>query len=263
MIRRGIVPMANGSDRMSEERPAGRTPPPQRPPPGIDPIGRGCEIKPPNRQDAWTWNLPADDREIPVGPLTLALIAALGLAWLGGVQLYRWVLERPPLTGDAAVQAVVARIIVVESNGDPNAKNKRSSATGAGQFLDATWLEMIRTHRPDLAQGRGEKEVLELRRRPELAREITTRWVERSAAMLSKRGLPVTPGTLYLTYFAGPAGAVAILSVAEHADAAALMAGADATGRTTREKIVNANPFLGTFTVGDLKDWADRKMRGL
>ena len=122
---------------------------------------------------------------------------------------------------------------------------------------------MIRAHRPDLAQGRGEKQVLELRRQPELAREITTRWVERNAAMLSKRGLPVTPGTLYLTYFAGPAGAVAILSVAEHADAAALMASADATGRTTREKIVNANPFLGTFTAGDLKSWADRKMRGL
>ena len=249
--------------RMSNECLAGPTSPQQRPPLGIDPIERGYEVKPSNRQEAWASNLPGDDREIPVGLLTLALIAALGLAWLGGTHLVRWVLERPPLTGDAAIHAVVERIIQVESNGDPNAKNKRSSATGAGQFLDRTWLEMIRAHRPDLAQGRGEKQVLELRRQPELAREITTRWVERNAAMLSKRGLPVTPGTLYLTYFAGPAGAVAILSVAEHADAAALMASADATGRTTREKIVNANPFLGTFTAGDLKSWADRKMRGL
>jgi hypothetical protein len=248
---------------MSDERLAERTLPQQRPRLGIDPIARDYEIKPPNRADAWASNLPGDDREIRVGLLTLALIAVLGLAWLGGIYLVRWVLERPALTGAAAIQAVVERIIAVESNGDPNAKHKRSSATGAGQFLDATWLEMIRTHRPDLAQGRGEKEVLELRRQPELAREIATRWVERNAAMLSKRGLPVTPGTLYLTYFAGPAGAVAILSVAEHADAAALMASADVTGRTTREKLVNANPFLGTFTVGDLKSWADRKMRGL
>jgi hypothetical protein len=247
---------------MSDERLAGRAPPQQRPCLGIDPIARGYEIKPLNRADAWA-SLPGDDREIPVGLLTLAVIAVLGSAWLGGTQLVRWALERPALTGAAAVQAVVERIIAVESGGDPNAKNRRSSATGAGQFLDATWLEMIRTHRPDLAQGRGEKQVLELRRQPELAREITTRWVERNAAMLSKRGLPVTPGTLYLTYFAGPAGAVAILSVAEHADAAALMASADVTGRTTREKLVNANPFLGTFTVGDLKSWADRKMRGL
>jgi len=39
------------------------------------------------------------------------------------------------------------------------------------------------------------------------------------------------------------------------------MAGADATGRTKREKLVKANPFLERFTVADLKSWADRKMR--
>jgi hypothetical protein len=60
---------------------------------------------------------------------------------------------------------------------------------------------------------------------------------------------------------AGPAGAVAVLSVAENADAASLLANADATGRTTREKLMKANPFLKELTVGDLKSWADRKMR--
>lgn len=122
---------------------------------------------------------------------------------------------------------------------------------------------MIRVHRPDLVEGRSEKEILNLRRDPELAREITTRFVEQNAAMLRKRGLSVTPGTLYLAYFAGAAGAVAILSVSEDADAASLMASADATGRMTREKIVGANPFLADFTVADLKSWADRKMGGL
>ena len=52
------------------------------------------------------------------------------------------------------------------------------------------------------------------------------------------------------------------LSVPGEADAASLMASADATGRMTREKIVGANPFLGDFTVADLKSWADRKMHG-
>ena len=79
--------------------------------------------------------------------------------------------------------------------------------------------------------------------------------------MLSKRRLPITPGSLYLTYFAGPAGAAALLSGAENADAASLMASADVTGRTTREKLVSANPFLKVLTVGDLKTWADHKMR--
>jgi hypothetical protein len=80
--------------------------------------------------------------------------------------------------------------------------------------------------------------------------------------MLRQRGLPVTAGTVYLAHFAGGAGAVAILSAPENADAALVMASADATGRTKREKIIEANPFLEHFTVADLKIWADRKMRG-
>ena len=99
-----------------------------------------------------------------------------------------------------------------------------------------------------------------MRRDPELVREIAARLVEEYAAMLNKRGLPITPGSLYLAHFAGPAGAVALLSGAENADAASLMAAADATGRTTREKLINANPFLKVLTVGDIKRWADRKM---
>jgi hypothetical protein len=159
------------------------------------------------------------------------------------------------------IDTVVDQIIKVESNGEPNAKNKRSSATGLGQFLDETWLFLIRTHRPDLARERTEAEVLDLRRDPSVAREITARFTERNANVLKRRGLPVTPGTLYLAHFAGAAGAVAVLSALEEADAASIMASADATGRTKREKLVKANPFLEHFTVADLKSWADRKMR--
>ena len=94
-----------------------------------------------------------------------------------------------------------------------------------------------------------------------IAREITTRFTEQNAQMLRKKGLPVTPGTLYLAHFAGGAGAVAILSALKDSDAASVMASADATGRTKREKIIKANPFLERFTVADLQSWADRKMR--
>ena len=165
-------------------------------------------------------------------------------------------------TDKMTVTALVDRIIVAESNGDPDARNKRSSATGAAQFLDGTWLEAVRRQRRDLIQGRSDKEVLDLRRDPGLAREIAARLVEKYAAMLNKRGLPTTPGSLYLAYFAGSAGAVALLSGAENADAASLMAAADATGRTTREKLINANPFLKGLTVGEIKRWADHKMAG-
>ena len=228
------------------------------PQPALKQIGCAREIRPPNPDERWS--TAASRNWFSVETLTLVLAAALALAFV----LSSYVFRDPHLNGESidktAVKILVERIIAIESNGDPNAKNKRSSATGSGQFLDAPWREAVRRHRRDLIQGRSDKELLELRRDTELAREIVTRLVEQYATMLSKRRLPITPGSLYLTYFAGPAGAAALLSGAENADAASLMASADVTGRTTREKLVSANPFLKVLTVGDLKTWADHKM---
>jgi hypothetical protein len=189
-------------------------------------------------------------------------LTAVGLSCLVTMPFY-WQLhsQHEAWTTAKAIHAVVEQIIGVESDGDPNAKNKRSSATGLGQFLEETWLYMISAHRPDLAKGRSQAEILDLRRDARIAREITARFTERNAELLSKRGLPVTPGTLYLAHFAGGAGAVAILTATGDADAALVMASADATGRTKREKIIKANPFLEGFTVANLRNWADRKMR--
>ena len=220
------------------------------------------EISVPSQNGRWVSHEPHSGRGLRLTIVIGALLVVLGLGWFGGSNLYRYFDRRDELTGEAAINVVVERIIDVESNGDPNAKNSRSSATGLGQFLNETWLDLIRTYRPDLIKGRSENETLELRREAKLAREITTRFVERNAGMLRQRGLPVTAGTVYLAHFAGGAGAVAILSAPENADAALVMACADATGRTKREQIIKANPFLERFTVADLKIWADRKMRG-
>jgi hypothetical protein len=223
-------------------------------------IGRACEIKPPNPDERWS--TAASRNWFSVETLTLVLAAAIALAFVLSSHAFRDAHLNGESIDKTAVKALVERIIAIESNGDPNAKNKRSSATGAGQFLDDTWLEAVRRHRRDLIQGRSDKEVLELRRDAQLAREIVTRLVEQYATMLNKRRLPITPGSLYLTYFAGPAGAVALLSGPENADAASLMASADLTGRTTREKLISVNPFLKVLTVGDLKSWADQRMGG-
>jgi hypothetical protein len=213
------------------------------------------EVRPPDPQERAARG--ASRNWLAADTFALVLFAAMTLVWVSN-HLFR---GEAPLD-NAAVRILVERIITVESNGDPNAKNKRSSATGAGQFIDDTWLEAVRRHRRDLLAGRSDKDILELRRDAGLSREIATRLVGEYATMLGKRGLPVTPGSLYLTHFAGPAGAVALLSGAEGADAASLMAAADVTGRTTREKLVTANPFLKTLSAGDLRKWADGKMRG-
>jgi hypothetical protein len=97
--------------------------------------------------------------------------------------------------GRLAADVVARRIVVAESGGDATARNTRSSATGAGQFLDGTWLDMIRAYRPDLG-ARAEAEILDLRYDPEVSREMVARFAEENAAMLGRRCLPVTPGTL-------------------------------------------------------------------
>jgi hypothetical protein len=220
------------------------------------------EIAVPSQNASWISHEPRSGRGLRLVIVTGALLVAFGLGWFSGLNLSRYFDRRDELTGRAAINAVVERIIGVESNGDPTAKNDRSSATGPGQFLKGTWLDLIRAYRPDLTRGRSESEILELRRETKLAREITARFVERNATMMRQRRLPVTAGTVYLAHFAGGAGAVAILSAPENADAALVMASADATGRSKREQIIKANPFLEHFTVTDLKIWADRKMRG-
>jgi hypothetical protein len=53
------------------------------------------------------------------------------------------------LSGAAAIHAVVEQIILVESNGDPNAKNRRSTAMGLiGAFAAMVSLVVIVLHLP-------------------------------------------------------------------------------------------------------------------
>ena len=191
-----------------------------------------------------------------------AVIAVIGLALIAAANIFHLFDARGPLTGKAAVDSVVSRIVAVESHGRIDARNNHSSASGPAQFLDDTWLEMIHAYRPDLIKGHTREQLLALRNKPNLSHEIAVRFAERNAALLHRRGLPVTAGTLYLAHFAGAAGAAALLKAPPHADAAGVMAMADVTGKTSREKIVKANPFLDDFTVTDIKHWADHKMQG-
>lgn len=191
-----------------------------------------------------------------------ALLVVVGLGGWSTPALIRFFSNGYEVTGPAAANALVDRILSVESSNRFDAVNKASSASGVGQFIEATWLDLIRVHRPELAKIRTKAETLELRREPKIAREMTARFVERNAALLKKRGLPVTASTVYLAHFAGGSGAVAILLADENADAASVIAKADAKGRIKREQIIKGNPFLQNFSAGDLKRWADRKMRG-
>ena len=218
--------------------------------------GRAPAIAPPGPDESRARTARFGARWFSLELAAFVVIAGVAAVCLAASQYF------PRFGGEPDTAVVVERIVRAESNGNSKAKNPRSSATGVGQIIDQTWVENIQRHRQDLAAGRTREDLLALRADPALSREIVARMVEKNARMLKKRGLSVTPGSLYLAHFAGSAGAVAVLTGADDRDAASLLAAADATGRSTREQLVKANPFLATLTVGELKSWANRKMRG-
>ena len=77
---------------------------------------------------------------------------------------------------------LVDRIVGAESGGNPAARNPRSSAMGAGQFISSTWLDMIRRHRPDLAASLSRDEQLALRADPTLSRTLTQAYADEKGA---------------------------------------------------------------------------------
>lgn len=146
--------------------------------------------------------------------------------------------------------SLIDKIISVESGGNAKARNPNSSAVGAGQFLESTWLNELARHRPDITGSR--EELLALRNNPALSKEMTAAYASDNAGVLTKAGLPATDGTLYLSHFAGPQGALGILRADPNAPVSGILAPA----------AVKANPFLNGMTAADLRAWADRKVGG-
>jgi hypothetical protein len=145
--------------------------------------------------------------------------------------------------------SVVDRIIGVESGGNASAKNPNSSAEGLGQFIDSTWLGMMRKYRPDI-QG-SDAEILAMKRDPALSREMTTRYAEENAETLAKAGVSPTNGNVYLGHFLGPAGAIAVGRASPDTPVSQIL-GAD--------QIAANKSILEGKTAGEVRAWASRKM---
>ncbi|MBC9876326.1 hypothetical protein G8O24_03065 [Bradyrhizobium sp. INPA01-394B] len=110
---------------------------------------------------------------------------------------------------------------------------------------------MLAKYRPDLTGTPDE--LAALRKDPRLSAEMVEAYAAENAKKLVRAGHEATPGNIYLAHFAGPSGALKVLGADPGASARSVL-GDDA---------VTANPFLENMTIGDLKSWADRKMRTL
>ncbi|WP_289896347.1 M23 family metallopeptidase [Paracoccus sp. TOH] len=151
-----------------------------------------------------------------------------------------------------SIEALIGHIIRVESGGDATAKNPRSTATGLGQFIEGTWLRMMRSYRPDLVATLGARELLDLRLDPALSRQMVRHLAQENEAYLRARGHGISAGRLYLAHFLGPAGA----DLALRADPA------QSVESVMGPAVVGANPFLRRWSIADLRNWAERRMSG-
>ena len=95
-----------------------------------------------------------------------------------------------------AYENIVNALIQTESGGNPMARNPRSSAGGSGQFIDSTWLSMVKKYRPDIAQGKSDAQLLQLKFNPDLSREMTQRYAQENSDFLGQRGYEATPGNI-------------------------------------------------------------------
>lgn len=152
----------------------------------------------------------------------------------------------------SSTDTLVSRIVAAESGGRADARNPNSTASGIGQFLDSTWLATVRKHRPDLAGGQSDAQLLALKTDPALGREMTRRYAEDNASTLVAAGIPATPANIYAAHFLGPAGAKTVLSASDNKQLSELLPAA----------VINANSFLQGKDVSWFRQWTAGKMVG-
>jgi hypothetical protein len=143
------------------------------------------------------------------------------------------------------------------ATGNPAAQNPNSSATGDGQFIKSTWLDLVKRNAPDVAAGKSDADILALRADPKLSRRMIQAYGDENRAELAAAGLPAGDGEAYLAHFAGLGGAKAVLLADPSTplrdiltpDAIAANAGMKAGGKA-----------FADWTAGDLRGWAAGKM---
>ena len=144
------------------------------------------------------------------------------------------------------------RLMRTESGGRQYAKNPASSALGPFQFLETTFLDVVRRKFPDLAEGKSDAEILALRTDPKVARDVALLYTRENASALAAKGVTVTAGHLRLSFFAGAAGALKVI-VADPDELVSDLLSAAA---------IQANPFLKDMTASQLLARAEREANG-
>lgn len=141
---------------------------------------------------------------------------------------------------------------VLESGGDPNAKNGASTATGIDQFTAGTWRRIVAQAKPDWAQGLNDNQLLAARRDPVKSGQMARALDEQNTAALEAGGVDATAHNLYAAHHFGAERGLEFARAADDTPMSRILSKAQ----------MDANPYLKGKTKGDaIANWDERARR--
>jgi hypothetical protein len=162
-------------------------------------------------------------------------------------------LATQPVQGasDAAFELFLDYLMRAESDGRDTATNPRSTALGAFQFIESTFLTVAREHFAREVAELSDQRLLELRTNRHFSRRAAAAYCKQNAAYLTHQGLQPTFGHLRLAYLLGAVGAAKVMKAPPQTPVAELLS----------VSVIRANPFMTGMTAADLNEKAHRDIR--
>lgn len=151
---------------------------------------------------------------------------------------------------ELTVDSFLDQLMIAESSGDDLARNPKSTALGAFQFISSTFLRVVRRHFASETASLSFAEILRLRSDRTFARRAAEAYTKDNASHLASHGVPTSFPNLRLAYLVGPSGAVKLLQSKTDAKVETLLSAA----------ALRANPFMNRMTVADLVAKAARDL---
>jgi hypothetical protein len=134
-----------------------------------------------------------------------------------------------------------------------DAQNPNSSAGGAGQFIDKTWVSTFKKLYPDMAKTMSDDEILAQKTEPGFAVPMTKALAQDNIGALQKQGLPTGPGEIYLAHFVGAGGAARVLQADSNTPIKELLTPGAIKANTVIDKKTGRAIIDGNTTAGDFR----------
>ncbi len=151
---------------------------------------------------------------------------------------------------DPELETFLDRLMMAESSGRDFLRNPLSTAVGPFQFIEATFLEVVRRNFAAETAQLGPPQILALRTNRAFARKVAEAFTVENAGHLSRAGVTPSFAHLRLAYFVGPAAAVRVIKMPPQTPVALVLGPA----------AIKANPFLVRYTAADLIARAAREV---